>query len=628
MLSLEKMQKIRVIAPRDNLQKAIDSLYSFGAIQVQECKTAGLDLPLAQFEEISSMLIRLRAEERSLSLKGSPKFKEANFSEIRKNYAELAIADLDSKRKMLSDLETKISELESQKAALLPFRKLNFNPQESKSSGVLLSYFEPRPKSEKQLQNALSKIPSDTLRVLDDGKNYMLLAYDVRQAEKVAAIISKYSFAILPIPQIKGGFKEELKSIEKKIFELQIEIREIREWLADYVKHKGTMLLKIKEQLKVASLKAELPFKIGKTENFSVVEGWIESRNFDDFESSLEKLGAFLLEKVETKETPPSKLNNPKLIRPFEFMVEFFSLPKSFEIDPTFFISITFPLFFGMIMGDIGYGMLALFAALAIKLKSKADLMKRIGGMLALSAVSAIFFGVIFGEFFGLEHIFGIELHPLVHRAKEVEELINISLLLGVLHLSLGFIIGAFTQFSNGHKKHAAAKISWLVVEICLILSIINLADVSLLHIFEPLKQFIGLAPSLVGLLAGMIGIALFESPTHLMELPSLLSNILSYLRIAALGLSGVIISMIINQLPVDFDGFFAMVSFQRPFDMGLLISFVLFGGMLILGHLVALGLAILESGVQSLRLHYVEFFSKFYEGGGLPFVPLRKKEE
>ncbi|MEK6843360.1 MAG: V-type ATPase 116kDa subunit family protein, partial [Candidatus Micrarchaeota archaeon] len=121
---------------------------------------------------------------------------------------------------------------------------------------------------------------------------------------------------------------------------------------------------------------------------------------------------------------------------------------------------------------------------------------------------------------------------------------------------------------------------------------------------------------------------AIFESPTHLMELPSLLSNILSYLRIAALGLSGVIISQIINQLPVDFDGFFSMISLQRPFDLGLLVSFILFAGMLILGHVIALGLAILESGVQSLRLHYVEFFSKFYEGGGLPFVPLRKKED
>ncbi|MEK6842880.1 MAG: V-type ATPase 116kDa subunit family protein, partial [Candidatus Micrarchaeota archaeon] len=432
MLSLEKMQKVRIIAPRDNLQKAIDCLYSFGAIQVQECKTAELDLPLAQFEEISSMLIRLRAEERSLGLKGSQKFKEATFLEIRKNYAELAIPDLDSKRKMLSELESKIQELESQKAALLPFRKLNFNPQESKSSGILLSFFEPRPKSEKHLQNALSKIPSEILKIQDDGKNYILLAYDLRQAEKVQAIISKYSNANLQIPQIKGGFKEELKSIEKKIFELQIETEEIREWLLDFVKNKGLMLLKVKEQLKVASLKAELPFKIGKTANFSVVEGWIENKNYDDFENELEKLGSILLEKVKTSEVPPSKLNNPKLIRPFEFMVEFFSLPKSFEIDPTLFIAISFPLFFGMIMGDIGYGLLALFASLAIKLKSKAQLMKRIGGMLALSSISAIFFGVIFGEFFGLEHIFGIELHPLLHRTKEVEELINITLLLEV----------------------------------------------------------------------------------------------------------------------------------------------------------------------------------------------------
>ncbi|MFH1442819.1 MAG: V-type ATP synthase subunit I [Candidatus Micrarchaeota archaeon] len=627
MLTLETMQKVRAFASRDDLHNVTSILYDFGAIQVQECKLTPPDSPMQDFQEISEMLIRLRAEERLLELKGTADWKELSLGDVKSRFSAIPFSQVDENRKKLQETESKIQQLLERKNSLMPFKRLGIRPDAISSEKLLFSYFEIKPGTGNAIRSLLRKIPNELLFVEDGKKHYALLAFDTRQNEKVQAVISKNALTVHEIPKIDRNFNEELQNIDAQLLSLSSEKGSSKSWLESFRKSQGGEILELKEALNVLSLKSELPFKFGRTDYFSVVEGWIEKKNYDDFKARVEALGSCHVEAVKTKETPPSKLNNPKLIRPFEFMVEFFSLPKSNELDPTLFIAITFPLFFGSIMGDIGYGIICLLAAMLIKLKSKEDLMKRIGGMLALSAFSAIVFGIIYGEFFGLEHMFGIELHPLIHRAKEFEEMANFALLVGVLHLALGFIIGAYTNFIHKHYKHMIAKLAWLVLEISLVTIILYALDISLLEILSPLKHVIPLEVALGALLVCAFLIGYLESPVNLFEIPTLISNIFSYLRIVALGLSGVVLVLIINQLPVDFDGFFAMVTFQKPFDLGAAIMFVLFATVLVLGHILSLVLAILESSVQSLRLHYVEFFSKFYEGGGLPFVPLREGE-
>ncbi|MFH0971297.1 MAG: V-type ATPase 116kDa subunit family protein [Candidatus Micrarchaeota archaeon] len=627
MLTLEKMQKVRVIAPRDDVAKVVHSLYGFGAIQVQECKTAPLDLALPDFQAVSEMLIRLRAEEKCLGLKGAVDVGESSVEGAKGRFDELKLEGLDLKRRELAELESQVQLLEERRKTLAPFKKLPVNPKKFDSERVNLQYFQLKT-TQRQLRGGLGKTPYELLVVEDGKRNFALIAYDRRNAEKIQGIIAKNASVILDIPAIEGTYADEISKIGERIIKTKAEIEIARQWLADYKNANGIEILKLKKQLEVSSIKSELPFKFGRTDSFSVVEGWIESKNMKEFESDMGGLESVLVETIKTNEVPPSKLNNPKLVAPFEFLVEFFSLPKSYELDPTLFIAITYPLFFGAIMGDIGYGLLCLFAALLIKLKMKDELPRRIAGMLALSAFSAIIFGIIYAEFFGLEHIFGSEMVPLIHRVYEVEEMINLAILVGVLHLALGLIIGTTTNFLHKHYNHAIAKLAWLLLEISMIATIVGLMDISLIHIFSPLKHIFPMPYCLGGILLSFILIAMLESPTHLLEVPSLLANMLSYLRIVALGLSGVIIAQIINKLPVDFDGFFAMITFSKAFDVGAMLAFIAFAFLLVFSHIMALLLAIIEAGIQSLRLHYVEFFSKFFEGGGLPFVPLRKRPE
>ncbi|MBU1198160.1 hypothetical protein KJ765_06675 [Candidatus Micrarchaeota archaeon] len=629
MLDLQKMRKVRVITLKDRVESVIGSLYDFGDIDVRDCQVSDLDRPLSSFEPISEMLIKLRAMEHQLHIK--PEAPEApiySLEEAKKQYGKLRLHDAERIQKDIQELQAKKEHLVERKEDLLPFRKLYVDSTHLEGASVQFVYFELKPGTEKKLKAELKTIPHELLYVNDDGKRYALLAFDVRMETDVNVLVLKYGVIVHAIPDVQEGFGEALSKVEGELAVTESQLQNAKERLKTYREQYGPKLQEVKAGLKVLAVKAELPFKFGKTAHFSVVEGWITDNDVLDFEKRLARIPNVFYEYPETNDLPPSKLSNAKLVRPYEFLVEFFSLPKSYSLDPTLFIFLTFPLFFGMILGDIGYGLISFFLALFLKLKSKNALVKRIAGMLALAAFSTIVFGFIYGEAFGREDLFGIELHPLLHRLEHPETLINLSILVGAIHVAMGFLLGFFTQFKERHMKHAIAKLSWLVVELSLIAIVIQNADISLLEFLVPLKFWMPYPYSVGLLVLGLGGIAKLESPTHLLELPGLISNVLSYLRIAALGISGVVLAIIINQVPVDFAGTWAMLTLQKPFDIGAFLGFVAFLLIFVFGQIGAMTLGLFESSIQTLRLHYVEFFSKFYEGGGVAFKPLREKGE
>ncbi|MFH1107187.1 MAG: V-type ATPase 116kDa subunit family protein [Candidatus Micrarchaeota archaeon] len=625
MLSLEEMQKVRIILPKEKAERGIEALYDFGAIEVRECKAGDLDRPLQSFERISEMLIKLRAVQKTLALSGAAEAQPASLAECSRQYASLRLVELDGIQLQRADLKSRRERLASRRQELLPFRMLVVPPKELASGSLRFAYFKLKPGAFKEFKLGLKDVGHELLAVKDGRDEYALLAFDSRREAEANVLVLKHASAVYPLPQSSKPFGAELRDTDAEIASVDKSMQRQDALQQEYLKKNGQRILTLIARLEILALKAELPFKFGKTKYFSVAEGWIEKKKLRPFEARIAKLPNTLVETVETSEVPPSKLDNPALVRPFEFLVEFFSLPKSYEIDPTLFISISFPIFFGMILGDIGYGLVLFIAALAIKLRSKSVLLKRIAGMLALSALSAIAFGFVFAEFFGLEHIFGMELHPMLHRIEESAALINLSIFIGALHVAVGLVIGAAVKARERHFGHAVAKLAWLWVELSLIALVVQFSEISLLEFLKPLGAVIPYPFSAALMVLSLALIARLESPTNLLELPGLISNVLSYLRIAALGIGAVVLVMIINQLPVDFDRFFAMATLQQPFDLGFLLSFFAFLAILVIGHIGALALGMFEAAIQTLRLHYVEFFSKFYEGGGMPFKPLRK---
>ena len=626
MLNLEPMVKIRAVCMHGHVEKVVAALYQFGDIQVMRSRAGVPDIPLPSFQKISENLIALRAMESLLKIDSPAEARmPAELDELlsqsdalRSEFSkiEAAFAQLDS-------LRSEEARLQQERNSLEPFKSLKVAPATFRRSERLSFYYGQLKTSEKQLLEALKGKPAQVSFAREPGKEYALVAYS-RGNPDVPAILQDNFSSRLEAPDIsQKSFKEAFASVESRIASLEKERGKFLALASAFAKKNAARIARLRCDLEEHAKQAELTNKFSKSDFLETMEGWIPAKDYASVEAALQKAtgGKVFLERVFTRDSPPTKFSNPQGVRRFEFLLSTFSIPDSREIDPTFLVAISYPFMFGMILGDIGYGLLTAAIGLFLRVK-KTGLVRDLGGMMALSGAWTVIFGYVYAEFFGGEEMLGLHLTPLIHRSGEgIQLLFGLTLLVGVIHLALGLVIGLVTNYRARHYNHAWAKFFWLVVEFSMVAAIYSLV----------FKQPALAMPALAALLVGAGGVYKFEGIQGIIEMPGLLSNGLSYLRIMALGLSGVIIAFIINQIPLHsaIDTLVKEASGAIE-PVGLItsiISVLLFALVVVVGHGMALALGVFESGIQTLRLHYVEFFSKFYKGGGTLFSPLRQKQ-
>ena len=318
------------------------------------------------------------------------------------------------------------------------------------------------------------------------------------------------------------------------------------------------------------------------------------------------------IQDVETDEDYPILLQNNKFARSFQSLVDMYALPKpGYDIDPTFWASVFYVILFGMMLGDVGYGaLMAIMCAIGLfKFKVEGNTKKTMG-MLMLSGIVSIPFGFLFGGFFGdlLPTITNnaVEFKPLLFNPMEEPiAMLILSMGVGVIHLFAGMAIDIYIKTKRGDWKTGFFKVApWYLIVVGLILWVTNIS----------VGKYLALTGLIVLLLLGDQSTKnpfkrIFSGIASLTDITSWLSDILSYSRILALGLSTSVIAMVVNILAM-------LIGYKG-------ITAILFVVILIFGHVLDLALSGLSSYVHTIRLQYVEFFGKFYEGGGRPFEPL-----
>ncbi|MCL7416922.1 MAG: V-type ATP synthase subunit I [Halalkalicoccus sp.] len=372
---------------------------------------------------------------------------------------------------------------------------------------------------------------------------------------------------------------------------------------------------------------------------------------------------------------PPVVQDNPSTARPFQLLVEAINRPRYFELDPTIVLFLTFPVMFGLMIGDVGYGILYMAMGYGLYRAVDSPGLKSLGGIALWCGIFTTIFGVLYGEILGFHFVstvlwegaLGMD-HPPIEKGLDSEFALFwlvVALLIGLVHLTIGYVFGFVNEReSDGLVPAAASNLSWALLAIGVWTWIFSTIYASykpgfLFTVFdgEPMALgFSGFSPAVgtAGLVVAVVGLAgaVYGEYLHeggvgiiigvLESLTNGLAHVISYTRITAVLLAKAGMAFVVNLLVVgayeDEEGFHFMTGGHGvpeggelmfggivTTDAGLAVAAatVLAGALVfVIGHIVVLGLGVTSAGLQAVRLEYVEFFGKFYDGGGETYEP------
>ena len=383
---------------------------------------------------------------------------------------------------------------------------------------------------------------------------------------------------------------------------------------------------------------------IPQSRNVFFLEGWVPADSVDRVETLLTTRYNAVVEKEQKQEeeVEPTLLHNNKYSENYEPVLESYGLPQHGRVDPTFLMSIFYCFFFGMMLSDAGYGLMMAIGCFVVlkKCPRMGKGMKKMLNMFMWCGVSTTFWGIMFGGFFGnvidvvAQTFFGYTgatpiLKPLwFDPLTQPMRLLVWCMLFGLIHLFTGLGIKGYEYLKQGDVVGFVSDIvAWYAFLIGLILILLptdlfqNIAQMEFNFpaFVAPVAKFLTFAGMIViVLMSGRAnknwGLRIALGAYDIYGVTSWLSDVLSYSRLLALGLATGVIAQVINTMGSMFGG--------GP------IGAILFAVIFLVGTVLNFAINVLGAYVHTNRLQYVEFFGKFYDGGGEPFVPFEVKSK
>ncbi len=440
-------------------------------------------------------------------------------------------------------------------------------------------------------------------RALPGGEVAALLLVPPFSADRVERLLVEGRVEEVPLPRgYTGGLSDAIPHMKQRLGAIALEEAGVRREVGQLATSRCRELVAARAAVHDSVARFEALSLAGGTRHAFVLEGWLPADRRQVLTGRLEEEvgNTVVVEELArerwARDDAPVVLSNPRLFRPFELIVRLMPLPRYGSLDPTPFVAIFFPMFFGLILGDVGYGIALAALGLVLRARSRSGTtLRSLAEIAGPCAAFSVIFGFLFGEFFGDlgRHWFGMR--PWFNREESIVPFLGLAVALGLVHVLLGLGLGVATALRGNPRLALGRGITALMV---------ILIAICLLAAFEVLPAAL-FSPAVIALLIAFPVLILAEGIVAPVELLSTLGNILSYARIMALGTASVMLAVVANRMVGALGSTLVGVMFALLF------------------HLVNFALGLFSPTIHALRLHYVEFFGKFYSPGGTQYRPL-----
>lgn len=643
------MKNVRIIALRKDRKRLLEHLQDSALVQVKKSETPGegferVDLSsqtqvfernVALTEQALKILSNHAPEKEGMlsSFKGRRVIEPDELGEIAKKSKHVIsvcgrIVELD---KECSDNAVEEVKVRSQLSSLEVWQKLDIplNTVSTKSTAVFIGSL-PEQYTEKTLREAIAaenpKLDCEVeVEYSESGLTCAVVFTPLKQknlAEEVLRVLGYYR-PLSPtskIPKEKAEYLRQKSERLKK--ETEDAIAEIKSLAGEREHIKET-----RDYFRVRADKYSVINSLDHSKHVFIIEGYVPEEDCEKLKELCEHAAVCTVEFSDAGDDAPVKLKNNRFAEPAQGILTMYAVPSKVDVDPTPLLAFFFYFFFGMMFSDAGYGILMVLATtLMIKLFKPDKKMKNNLRLFRYCGISTTLWGLVFGSIFGdapasLYNYFANPAEPMtmakllpwptLDPQKDALTLMVISIAFGLIHILVG--MGCKFWMCLKQKDYAGAFFDtglWMLL-------LVGIAVLAAGMAFSPVLVTVGAVIAIacaVGLVLtqgrgkkGIIGKAV-GGLASLYDITSYVSDLLSYSRLLALGLTTGVMAQVFNML----------ATMMGKSVAGFIFLIVIF----IIGHLINIGLNALGSYVHTMRLQYVEMFSKFYEGGGKEFEP------
>lgn len=653
-MAIVEMKKLRLMVVREQKEELLRSLQKLGCVQIDDgtellrseeyapylkeesSLSAEYRSAVSQLDAALKLLDRF-APVKSKLLSARPVVSEKAFFDEESLSEELKAAQtlngLDAVLRSISSEESRLRGLQTQ---LMPWQTLPL-PLEVSSTArteVFLGMLPAAVNTVEVCSELEASAPESEMLMVsaDKDQSYVCLICLSEEKEDALEQLRKYGFALSSIAGLTGTAAHNIAAIENELAVCRGRRTETEDEIRSFAERREKFKLCI-DRVNVKLAKAEAEARLVGTESVLCLNGWLTAPQEKEMAECLAKFDcAWELEEPEKDEYPevPIKLQNNEFTDPLNMATNMYSLPAYGSIDPNPVMAVFFILFYGIMMADMGYGLIMIIVSLlALKKTRPKGGSKYLFGLMFECGISTFIMGILSGGFFSnaiptVYEMFGRECpikfmtDPLIDPLNNTNTILVCGMLLGVIHLFVGMFTNWYMKARDGHFMDGVwDEGTWMVLLIGLGLYF-GPSFVS----FMSISTTPGLVLLIIGVLMLIYGSGRNEKNIikKLMALGGAIYNgvtgwfgdILSYSRLMALMLAGSVVGQVFNTL--------AAMPSEGGVSVFSMIAFVL---IFLVGHAINFGLNILGCFAHDLRLQCLEFFGKFYQDGGKPFKPL-----